>query len=381
MQLSNKRWNQGDLDLNSFPMQRERATHQVRIDMPVERLFALACLTGQPGWLAAGSVCLIYSEGGKDEVRAIWSDSDTGVALLQRSEQPTFWTTTAIRPDTHCYQAVLANPELAVGTLDVEMVADGEGTIVRFALSYTVLSEAGSALFDEGMVGRLAQQLKRFARTLRAVASTGATPRVVVAPQQELRRSVEHVAEMSGDIDECFALACPVAELKWIDNWRFDLIYSDSGLNETGCVFLEPFTGMSVLRSRSAINTWYCTRYDTESHEFEAVWLTRDLTLAHWEFTMAELGDGRVRAHWSLCYTSLGRAGRRLVGETNFDQRMQAALGFLSLTFQTYVESGSPYRIPTSRKLQVVASLIGASFGRHFRSRNGRRRTSQASPA
>jgi hypothetical protein len=34
--------------------------------------------------------------------------------------------------------------------------------------------------------------------------------------------------------DECFALACPVAELAWIDNWQFHLLYSDSGRNEEG---------------------------------------------------------------------------------------------------------------------------------------------------
>ena len=40
MRTSRKKWNQGNLELNSFAMQRERASHQVRIDEPVEPVFA-----------------------------------------------------------------------------------------------------------------------------------------------------------------------------------------------------------------------------------------------------------------------------------------------------------------------------------------------------
>ena len=71
-------------------------------------------------------------------------------------------------------------------------------------------------------------------------------------------------------------------------------------LPKTGCVFLEPSTGLSILRSPGANTYWYTTLYDTEQHRFEVIWLSRDLTIAGWELSMTDLGRGQTRANWSL---------------------------------------------------------------------------------
>jgi len=367
MRLNGKQWNQGDLDQNPFVMQRKDATHRVLIDAPVARLFERACLAGQPGWLPPGSVRLSCSESGKDEKNALWSESETGPALFRRPELQTFWTTTLLDPEHHRYQAVLINPELAMGTLDVEMEEQDDGTIVRFDLSYTVLSEAGSALFDEEIGGRLGRLLERFGHTLTSSLTAEPVPPVTVDSRQAQRQGVEHEMTITGDIDECFALACPVAELLWIDDWKFDLIYSESGRNETGCIFLEPGTGLSIVRSPGANTYWYTTRFDTEQHRFEAIWLTRDLTIARWELNMTDLGGGQTRVLWSLVYTGLGLEGSRIIGESGFDERMKRALSFLATSLKHYVETGSVYRLSSQRKVRLAASLIGAALGRHFR--------------
>jgi hypothetical protein len=160
-----------------------------------------------------------------------------------------------------------------------------------------------------------------------------------------------------------------VAELLWIDDWKFDLVYSESGRNETGCVFLEPSTGLSILRSPGANTYWYSTLYDAEQYRFEAVWLTRDLTIARWEVGMTDLGKGQTRVDWSITYTSLGPEGSRIIGESDLDKRMTNALSYLATSLKHYVETGSLYRLSSHRKLRVAASLIGAALGRHFRRR------------
>ena len=378
MKLSSKQWNQGNVDQNPFTMQRRRAAHRVVIDAPVGRVFERACLAGQPGWLPAGSLRLPYSESGQDEKNAVWSESETGPAVFQRPDLETIWTTTRLDPESHRYQAVLINPELTMGTLDVEMKERDDGTLVRFDLSYTVLGEAGSALFDEGIGGRLDQVLEGFGRTLASSLTAEPAPAATPASQRVRRQGVEHEITINGDIDECFALACPVAELLWIDDWKFDLIYSSSGKNETGCVFLEPFTGLSILRSPGANTYWYVTRYDPEQHLFDAVWVTRDMTVVHWEVSMTDLGGGQTRVNWSLFYTGLGQEGSRIVGEPGMDERMEQGLSFLATALKHYVETGDIFRVPSRRKLQLAASLIGASLGRHLRRQrasNGRAST------
>ena len=367
--LSSRKWNQGNLDQNPFPTQRERAASRLRIDAPVGHLFERACLAGPPAWLATESLGLVCTESGHDEANALWWDDETGPALLRREGLRTFWTTTRTDPERHRHQSVLVCPELAVGTLDVVMEARDGGTLVRFDLSCTVLSEAGSSLFDEGIRRRMDRLLERFGRSLTESMSARTAPAASVGSRPARRSAVEHERVIDGDIDECFALACPVAELRWIPGWHFDLVYSESGRNETGCVFLEPSTGLSILRSPGAHTYWYTTDFDEEQHRFDAVWLTGNLTLARWKLQMTDLGDGRIRVTWSLVYTGLGPDGDRLLGESGMEGRMKRALGFLATCLTQYVETGTMYRLSSGRKLRLVGSLIGATLGRHLRRR------------
>ena len=248
-------------------------------------------------------------------------------------------------------------------------------TLVRIELSITALSEAGSEPFDDGLQARLRETLRRFCNSLENAVAADAPRPILQTAQRTRREHVTHEMTISGDIDECFLLACPVAELKWIDGWEFDLIYSQSGRNETGCVFAEPSSGLSMLRMPGASTVWYTTRYDTERHVFQALWMTRDLTIANWEIRMTDLGGGQTRVRWSLAYVGLGEAGNRLLNEAGLDQRMKRGLRFLATSLKHYVETGELYRLSGHRKLKIAGSLIGAALGRHLR----RQPTSQPS--
>jgi hypothetical protein len=377
MKLNSKRWNQGDIRQLPFAPQRKQAAHQVRIDGSLAHLFKQACRTDLPGWLPLGSVRL----SGPEE-QSLWSESETSSIVFQQPGLKTFWMTTLLIPECHRYQAVLINPEIAMGTLDVEMEEQGDGTLVRFDLSYTVLNEAGSALFDEGFGERLRELLERFGNTLKNRLTAEPAPSVKLASHPVRRQGVEHEIILKGDIDECFALACPVAELLWIDGWHFDLIYSESGKNETGCVFLEPSSGLSMLRVPGANTYWYVTRYDTDEYRFDAVWLTRDLTIARWEVSMTDLGGGQTRIHWHLTLTGLGEEGNQIMAEPGLDRRVKRGLSFIATSIKHYVETGAIYRLSGQLKVKIVASLIGASLGRHFRGlRAGEGKGLPASPS
>ena len=40
--------------------------------------------------------------------------------------------------------------------------------------------------------------------------------------------------------EKMFPLLCPVREADWLDGWRYNMIYSESGLVEEGAVFSTP---------------------------------------------------------------------------------------------------------------------------------------------
>lgn len=59
-----------------------------------------------------------------------------------------------------------------------------------------------------------------------------------------------------------FPLLCPVREAEWLDGWEVVMIYSASGLVETGAVF-------STAQAGEADTIWVVTRHDPEQRVVE----------------------------------------------------------------------------------------------------------------
>ncbi len=62
---------------------------------------------------------------------------------------------------------------------------------------------------------------------------------------------------INADPQAVFPLLCPVREAEWLDGWRYRMIYSDSGLIETGAVFSTP-------SDTEADTVWVVTLHDAE---------------------------------------------------------------------------------------------------------------------
>jgi hypothetical protein len=97
------------------------------------------------------------------------------------------------------------------------------------------------------------------------------------------RFQVFHKERIKAQADRCFSLACPVEELKWIDNWEFDMIYSDTGKNENNCIFREDMSGLFVLNMPGLSTYWHTTLYDTENHRFHAILIYGDMATGKFE--------------------------------------------------------------------------------------------------
>ncbi len=103
--------------------------------------------------------------------------------------------------------------------------------------------------------------------------------------------------------EKVFPLLCPVREYEWIERWNCDVLYSNSGIAEEGCVFTTNFNGRE---------SWMITHYEPPSRVefciFAEVGYVERLKI-----TVAAEGDGSSRLRWERVYTALNQSGEEAI--------------------------------------------------------------------
>ena len=98
-----------------------------------------------------------------------------------------------------------------------------------------------------------------------------------------------------------FPLLCPVREYDWIPGWECELIYTESGLAEDGCIFR---TDTSV---DDIHDTWVVSRYEPPRRlSFVRV---NPLRAIRYDIVLEPGDDGSTRLLWSQEITALDEAG------------------------------------------------------------------------
>jgi len=146
--------------------------------------------------------------------------------------------------------------------------------------------------------------------------------------------------EIAAEADALFALACPKEELKWIDQWQYDMIYSDTGNNKNNCIFREKMSGLFVLNSPDIDTFWYTTLYDRQLLQFHALLIYVNVAAGKFEFEVTNTDKKNPTADWRLMYTALNENGNRLADDALQD-RMTAKLQFLGESAKYYLETGN----------------------------------------
>lgn len=119
--------------------------------------------------------------------------------------------------------------------------------------------------------------------------------------------------------DKVFPLLCPVREVEWVPGWNHQLIYSDSGVAELGCVFTTIPADIS-----NAKLTWITTDYDPATYRIAYIWIHPEHVLAELRIQLTADGEHTL-SHIEFRYTGLSEAGNREVATYDhkwFEKRM-----------------------------------------------------------
>lgn len=109
--------------------------------------------------------------------------------------------------------------------------------------------------------------------------------------------------------EKVFPLLCPVREADWIPGWRYNLVYSDSGVTELGCMFTTP----NGRNGNAPESTWICTDYDPVAFRIAYVWIEPGRVATELRIQLTAAGRDRTQSHIRFRYTGLSAEGNREV--------------------------------------------------------------------
>lgn len=391
MKLMNpRRWNNGKVDLSAIRAKRVSVESKRTIKAPAADLFR--CLTPAllSGWTSeAPKVELMERDTEPGNSGFSWRERITWPRWFGFPEEggiphvvrDVIWYTTLLDRDRCRYHALLAVPGFLLSKIEIEMEEAAVSTSAAFSITTTVVAEMGERPSYEQLERRMGEMLAHLADSIearaaqRAVAQAEAPlPPVIECYGGFESRSalVDEEIFTHGDADLCFRMACPVEELRWIDDWRFDLVCSESGYNELHNIFREEITGLVIHRRVGFDTYWYTVIWDTDERRFHAVLLTEDSIIGSWEFSLDDLGGGRLRFHVRMTLTGLNSRGNEIIAEIGFEKRMRACVRHVLASAKHKLENKEILRVSFKQKVEVAASLLRAVVGRCFRRLFGR---------
>ena len=154
------------------------------------------------------------------------------------------------------------------------------------------------------------------------------------------RERETHSLRINAPRDRVFPLACPVEELKWIDGWAYEMIYSESGRNEEDCIFVEEMSAGHIMGpERTGRTFWVTTLYDPPGGIINFL-LVRDTTLTRFEILMRDADRNATEVQWRMTITALSEEAHGSFDE-GLKDRMRSMMVFLGESLKHYCETGA----------------------------------------
>jgi hypothetical protein len=132
--------------------------------------------------------------------------------------------------------------------------------------------------------------------------------------------------------DKMFPLLCPVREADWLDGWRYNMIYSESGLVEEGAVFSTSYEGEDD-------TVWIVTKHDSKIHEVEFARFTHNSRTCVLRIAVNSKDENSSYVDVSYTYTGITPAGNDFID--NFtEETFLEAVTFWEKSMNYFLETG-----------------------------------------
>lgn len=162
-----------------------------------------------------------------------------------------------------------------------------------------------------------------------------------MAPDFTAKRVVrKYVQRIQAPPERVFPLLCPVREYDWIESWKCEVLYSNTGIAEKNCVFR---TDQSV---DGPEDTWVVSTYEPPVRiEFVRF---NGLTVIAYLIVLKQEPDGSTSVSNEQVLTGLSPAGNRSIDAQN-NERFVLGLRAGEVMLNHFLTTGT--RLPFSEAL------------------------------
>lgn len=146
------------------------------------------------------------------------------------------------------------------------------------------------------------------------------------------RVSRQFIQKINSTPDKIFPLICPVKQLDWLDGWNFEMVHSESGISEEGCVFKT--------KHESDVDTiWVITKYDIENYIIEYVRITRGVLIVKINIKLEHRYSNITDVNTEYIFTALSEKGNEFI-EGKSSKQFFNMMKWWEKSLNYYLESG-----------------------------------------
>jgi hypothetical protein len=134
-----------------------------------------------------------------------------------------------------------------------------------------------------------------------------------------LRISRRYQMTVHAGCDRVFPLLCPVREREYLDDWTAEILFSESGVAEKGCIFQTP-------NAEGPPTTWYITEHDRAAGSIVFVMFTPESRVSRLDISLASIDHATTRVSLTYTHTAITPAGQAFISaftEAAFTAKMK----------------------------------------------------------
>jgi len=140
----------------------------------------------------------------------------------------------------------------------------------------------------------------------------------------------EYKMNLNADADVVFPLLCPTQEYAWIPDWSCELLRSESGFVESGCVFRSAMNGRETL--------WCVAEFNPNNKTIVFVQFVSGDLVNRITLRLAEVSHQRSILTWFFEHTAVSERGSEALISGQLDEEVRNTMSALEHFLNEYLE-------------------------------------------